>query len=502
MMHIIILPVLLPLAGAIICAILTRAGLWAQRLASLSTSLALIPVAMLLLARAGAGGIDVYALGNWPAPFGIVLVLDRLAALMVSVCAMLALPVLVYAIGGADAAGRHFHVLFQFQLAGLNGAFLTGDLFNLFVFFEVLLLASYGLLTHGNGLARARSGLIYVVLNLAGSALFLVAMAFLYGTLGTLNMADLGGALTRVPAADQAIVRTAVTLLLCVFALKAALVPLSFWLPHVYGAASAPVAALFAIMTKVGVYAILRVSAAPFMADLGQPWLMPLAIATIAIGTLGVLAVRRLGLVIAHLVVISTGTLLAAVAFFSVDAIAAALYYLLHSTLVVAAFFLLTDRVAAARGESADEFAAGPPLKNAALYGAAYFILSIAACGAPPLSGFIGKVMILKSLQAAPWAPYAWIALLLSSLLPALVLARAASAFFWEPKGTAPAATLRLASPTIAMIVLVTASPLLSALSAPVAAYVRAAAEQLHTPRSYAGAVLGRDGDILRERRP
>ncbi|NJL08925.1 MAG: monovalent cation/H+ antiporter subunit D, partial [Methylacidiphilales bacterium] len=249
-------------------------------------------VALLLLQRAGSGSIDVYALGNWPAPFGIVLVLDRLAAVMVALCAVLALPVLVYAAGGTDARGRHFHALFQFQIAGLNGAFLTGDLFNLFVFFEVLLLASYGLLTHGNGRARARAGLAYVVLNLTGSALFLIALGLLYGTLGTLNMVDMAGALARVPAADQALVRTAAALLIAVFALKAALFPLSFWLPRVYGAASAPAAALFAIMTKVGVYALLRISTvtfsgAPVTADLLQPWLMPLAIATIAAGTLG-----------------------------------------------------------------------------------------------------------------------------------------------------------------------------------------------------------------------
>ncbi|MGA8990401.1 MAG: monovalent cation/H+ antiporter subunit D [Rhodoplanes sp.] len=506
MTHLVILPILLPLAAAVACTLM-RSSIQAQRLVSLSATLAMIPVAWLLLERAAHNGIDVYALGGWRAPFGIVLVLDRLAALMAALCIVLALPALFYAAGGIDAEGRHFHALFQLQVAGLNGAFLTGDLFNLFVFFEVLLLASYGLLSHGNGLSRARAGLTYVVLNLAGSALFLIALGLLYGTLGTLNMADMAEALTRLPAADQALVRTAAALLVAVFALKAALLPLSFWLPHVYGAAAAPVAALFAIMTKVGIYAVLRVSvvtfsAAPFTADLLQPWLMPFAIATIAVGTLGALAARRLGVVVANFIVVSTGTLLAAIAVSSTDAVAAALYYLVHSTLVSAGFFLLADRIAAARGASSDDFAAGPPLTNAMALGAGYLTLAIAICGAPPLSGFIGKAMILQSVQGAALAPAAWGAILLSSLLPALVLARTASVFFWEPRPPRAGMVLRLGWPTAAIVLLVAASPLLSAFAAPVAAYARAAAEQLHSPRSYYGAVLGSDAEIQRERRP
>ena len=487
MTHLVILPILLPLAAAVACTLM-RSSIQAQRLVSLSAALAMIPVAWLLLERAAHNGIDVYALGGWRAPFGIVLVLDRLAALMAALCIVLALPALFYAAGGIDAEGRHFHALFQLQVAGLNGAFLSGDLFNLFVFFEVLLLASYGLLSHGNGLSRARAGLIYVVLNLAGSALFLIALGLLYGTLGTLNMADTAEALTRLPAADQALVRTAAALLVAVFALKAALLPLSFWLPHVYGAA-----------LRVSVVTF---SAAPFTADLLQRWLMPFAIATIAVGTLGALAARRLGVVVANFIVVSTGTLLAAIAVSSTDAVAAALYYLVHSTLVSAGFFLLADRIAAARGASSDDFASGPPLTNAMALGAGYLTLAIAICGVPPLSGFIGKAMILQSVQGAALAPAAWGAILLSSLLPALVLARTASVFFWEPRPPRAGMVLRLGWPTAAVVLLVAASPLLSAFAAPVAAYARAAAEQLHSPRSYYGAVLGGDAEIQRERRP
>ena len=369
MIHAPILPVLVPLVAALICMAIHDAKRGRLRLVSIAAALVMIPIAGFLIYRAGAGEIHVYALGDWRAPFGIVLVVDRLSALMVCLTTALALPVLLFAVNGADAQGRHFHALFQLQIAGLNGAFLTGDLFNLFVFFEVLLLASYGLLVHGHGPERSRAGLAYVVLNLAGSILFLIALALLYGTLGTLNLADMARVMPRVPAGDQVLVRTATALLVVVFALKAALLPLSFWLPHVYGAASAPVAALFSIMTKVGVYALLRIStvafpAAPFTADLLQPWLAPLAIATIAIGTLGTLAAQRLAHLVANLVVISTGTLLLTIAVPFAEATTAALYYLIHTTLVSAGFFLLTGLIAAGRGEAGDTFVQGPLLRS------------------------------------------------------------------------------------------------------------------------------------------
>ncbi|WP_262422825.1 proton-conducting transporter transmembrane domain-containing protein [Brevundimonas denitrificans] len=168
---------------------------------------------------------------------------------------------LIYAIAtGLDRKGWHFHPLFQFQLLGLNGAFLTGDLFNLFVFFEVMLLASYGLMLHGQGAARLKAGVQYVIINLAGSTLFLVAVGMLYGVTGTLNMADMALRVAAAPEGDQALIKAASLLLITVFALKAALVPLHFWLPRTYASTSGAVAALFAIMTKVGAYSIIRVT--------------------------------------------------------------------------------------------------------------------------------------------------------------------------------------------------------------------------------------------------
>lgn len=288
MSHWLILPILLPLfAGSLL--LLPLAERW-QRGLSLLAALALIPLSLLLIRTAASGDLSVYALGNWAAPFGIVLMLDRLAALMLLATAVLGSAALIYALRGDDRLGKHFHALFQFQLLGINGAFLTGDLFNLFVFFEILLIASYALLLHGGGAERVRSGLHYVILNLVGSAFFLIAVGTLYGLTGTLNMADMAQKIAMADAERAPLLAAAGLLLLVVFALKAALLPLYFWLPRAYAAASAPVAALFAIMTKVGIYSILRVytlvfgDAAGELANLAQAWLWPLALATLGLG--------------------------------------------------------------------------------------------------------------------------------------------------------------------------------------------------------------------------
>ena len=509
MSHALVLPIVLPLLAAVLCLTGHTAGLTFQRWVSLISGLVLLGVAMVLVASAARGEISVYAIGAWQAPFGIVLVLDRLSGAMVLLTALLALPALLYALAGADAKGRLFHPLFQLQLAGLNGAFLTGDIFNLFVFFEVLLLASYGLLAHGGGLLRARASVAYVVLNLAGSTLFLVALGLIYGMLGTLNIADLAFVLPQVPAADQALVRTAFALLVVVFALKAALVPLSFWLPLAYGAAMAPVAALFAILTKVGIYALLRtytiISAnAEFTADLFNPWLAQIAIATIVLGTAGVLAAPRLSVVVAYMVVISTGTLLTVMAVPGIPSVAAVIYYMLHSTLVTGGFFLLADAIANERGEHGDKLERGPHVRDLTSLGIAFLVLAVAVSGVPPLSGFFGKVMLMQAVQGSPWVTAIWVALLLSSLIVALALARTASVLFWEPipdeprPPYPPPSPLRLA----ALVLAVAASPVLTVTTGSVAVYAQAASEQLVERQGYIRAVLGVSPQIIREKRP
>ncbi len=516
MSHLPVLPFLLPLLAAAALLLLDRAPLAARRAVALAATAAGLVLASLLVARASSGTISVYAIGDWPPPYGIVLVVDRLAALMVLLVFLLALAAQLMATGAVERAGRHFHALFQLQLAGLAGAFLTGDLFNLFVCFEILLLASYALLVHGLGAERARAGLLYVGLNLVGSTVFLVAIALLYGTLGTLTLADMALRLPGLPADSVAPARAGLVLLTLVFLLKAALLPLGFWLPHVYAAAAAPVAALFALMTKVGIVALLRVSVlafgdAPAAERLFEPWLPLLALLTIALGTAGAFAARRLAVVAANLVVISSGTLLFAAARGGAEATAALLFYLPHTTLVTGGFFLLTGAIALGRGADADRLVRGPVLAGRWALSLAFLVLAIAAAGLPPLSGFLAKLMLMQAAGGA-WQAAWWAVLLLSGLGVTMVLARVASTLFWEPAGRAdaPVASRRTGpAGAVALALAVAASPAMTAAAAPVSGFARAAARQLHDRGPYLEAVLAGHGagrrapaDILREPRP
>ncbi|MCO6411472.1 MAG: monovalent cation/H+ antiporter subunit D [Thiogranum sp.] len=506
MSHWIIAPLLLPLFTGLALLLGARRNLRMRRAISLAATTALLPLAAVLLMQAHDGAYQVYALGDWPAPFGIVLVLDRLSALMLMLTAALALPALLYAVRGSDAAGPGFHALFQLQLFGLNGAFLTGDLFNLFVFFEVLLIASYALLMHGQGPARSRAGVHYVVLNLIGSSLFLFAVGTLYGIAGTLNMADLAVHVAHSGASDAPLLRAAALLLLVVFALKAALLPLYFWLPRAYASAHAPVAALFAIMTKVGIYSILRVytlvfgAEAGLLADLALPWLWPLGLATLVLASIGALAAQELRTLVAYLVLISVGTLLAATALGTPDALAAALYYLLHTTLISGGLFLLAGNIRRQRGPYSDRLLEiAPPLQQAALFGVLFFLGAVAMVGMPPLSGFVGKLMLLSAVMpgtagvSGAQAAWFWATVLGGSLLTLVALSRAGSRMFWRTQGDALATERPDGLRIFGTAALLGASPLLVVFAAPVTAYTQATALQLASPASYIDAVLGAD---------
>jgi multicomponent K+:H+ antiporter subunit D len=503
--HAVALPVLVPAVCAALMLLAGDARIGLQRALGVVSCLALLALGAAAVVHTSGGAIEVYLLGAWPAPYGIVLVLDRLAALMLALTAVLALPVLAAAIrGGADAwdtRGRHFHVFFQFQLMGLDGAFLTGDLFNLFVFFEVLLLASYCLLAHGRGPERLASGFHYVVVNLAASGLFLIGVATLYGATGTLNLADLAARVPRVAPADQALVSAAALVLLVVFAVKAAVFPLYFWLPRAYTAAAPPVAALFAVMTKVGVYAIIRVHGVVFGADAGPaallaaPWLLYGAVATAAFGAFGALAARTLGRMTAYLTIASVGTLLVAVAAFSTASLSAALYYLVHSTLAIAALFLLGELIGGARGPVGDRLEPAAPARRAAALGTLLVLAAVSLAGLPPLSGFVGKLMILQASAGAPVTPLVWAVILATGFGAMVALAHAGSVLFWKTlagPASAPvgvrAPTLGAAAPCLALVVCGLA---LTVFAAPAKRYLDAAAAQLADRRLYATEVLG-----------
>ncbi len=513
-MHWIILPVVLPALLAPLIGFVMRHDIVLARAASVTGTLLLLGIALFLTGMAADGTTHVYRLGDWPAPFGIVLVLDRLSALMVLLTATLATIVLIHAIAtGWDAKGRHFHALFQFQLMGICGAFLTGDIFNLFVFFEVLLIASYGLMIHAGGKERMQAGLQYVVMNLAGSTLFLFALGTLYASTGTLNIADLAVRVAEIPADQAALVRVAVILLMVVFAVKAALFPVQFWLPATYANAPAPVAALFAIMTKVGAYAILRVHTVAFGPGIpgteGLPgtWLFPAAIVTIAIGAIGVLGARNLLPLIGFSVVGSMGTLLVAVAAFSDTATSAALYYMVHSTFAAASLFLIADLVVTRR--MADTLTPLPPTVQNGLFAALFFAGAIAMAGMPPLSGFLGKLLILDAMREPGQMAWTWSVILVGSLLTIVGFARAGSTLFWKstaiptPERTVeddmppslspanPATTLQVA-PTMVTLALLGA---LAIFAGPVSAYLQDTSAQLFDRAGYVSAVLANGGE-------
>lgn len=436
--HVAIFPVILPLLTGIALLLLPKRQMPLKRAISLIAILLQIVAAALLLRIVSQGEIPVYALGNWSPPFGIVLVADRLTAWMLIITASVALCALLYAVRGTDSAGAHFHTLFQLQLFGLNGAFLTGDLFNLFVFFEILLLASYSLLLHGGGRLKTKAGLHFVVINLVGSTLFLFAVGILYGLLGTLNMADLAVKVAHTAENDVALIQTAGLLLFAVFALKAALLPLYLWLPAAYAHTTAAVAALFAVMTKVGAYSIIRVYTLIFgvnagpMANLIEAWLLPMALLTLIVGVIGAVASTRLRQQIAYLVIASIGTLLTAIGLHTEIGISAGLYYLPHSTLTAAAFFLLADCIASRRNVMDDQFEPGPVIQQQRLLGIAFFILAVLIAGMPPLSGFIGKFLILNAALSHAALPWVMGVMLITSLLTLIALARGGSMLFYR----------------------------------------------------------------------
>lgn len=510
----VVAPVLLPAMVAAMLVLALRASVIAQRTVSLVSLAVIVLIAVHNFVEVSAGAVVAYRLGDWLAPFGIVLVLDRLSATMVLLTAMLALLVGIYASTGWDLRGRHFHALLQFQVMGLAGAFLTGDVFNLFVFFEVMLIASYGLMLHAGGPRRLVAGFHYVAVNLVGSTLFLFAVGLIYAVTGTLNMADLAVKVPFVAAGDTALLAAGGILLMMVFALKAALVPLHVWLPTTYAAAGPPVAALFMIMTKVGAYALIRVHTLMFpagegaLAGLAAPWLAAAALVTIAVGAAGALAGRSLAALACFSTVWSMGSLLVAVASFDGPGLAAALYYMLHSTLAGAALFLLVDLVREMRGPRwSDRLEASPDYRGKNHLALLFGLVAVALAGLPPLSGFVGKVLILVATQGAPWGAWAWAVLLASSVVVVFALARAGSVLFWK-SGSEAAAALEVAPARgrpvrIAVVAaLVAAGVVLSVRAGPLAAFAGATAQDLLSPRAYVEAVLGPAAAPVPEVRP
>ncbi|WP_372739902.1 monovalent cation/H+ antiporter subunit D [Neptunomonas sp.] len=497
MQHLAIFPILLPMLAAVFMLLPPLSNsITRQRIFAVSILLLLVTVSALLLLTSHQQGTQLYILGGWQPPFGITLVGDRLSTMMVLLTSVLGLGAHLYACAGEDKDGMYFHPLFMFQIMGVNGAFLTGDIFNLFVFFEVLLIASYALLIHGGGKQKTKMNVHYVILNLVGSGIFLFALGILYGTIGSLNIADMANKVRLLNEHEQALAKAGGLLLLVVFGLKAALLPLHFWLPKTYAAASAPVAALFAIMTKVGVYSILRVHTTIFGEDAGAlasiaiPWLWPLALLTLIIGAIGVLASPSLRLTAANLVIVSVGTLILAIAMQRESATSAALYYMMHTTLVTGALFLIADLISKQRGKAKDRYVIARKMKYGKLIGIAFFIAALTSVGMPPLSGFVGKIMILQATQGLAETAWVWGGVLLAGLASMVAISRAGTTIFWRAAGENTNDEKISPLKIIAVVLLLSASPLLVVFGGAVTDYTNLAAAQLHNSTPTVTALL------------
>ncbi|MGV8805686.1 MAG: monovalent cation/H+ antiporter subunit D [Polaromonas sp.] len=538
MPHLMLAPILLPMLTAALMLLLGEKYQRTKLLLNLASTLLGLGVALALLTWADhepLRDMDVYLAGNWRAPFGIVLALDRLTALMLVLTSTVALAAALFSAARWHRAGIHFHPLFQLQLMGLCGAFLTADLFNLFVFFEIMLAASYGLLLHGSGRVRVQSGLHFIAINLAASSLFLIGASMLYGITGTLNMADLAQHVEQIADADRGLLHAAAAILATAFLIKAAVWPLNFWLVPAYSAATAPVGALFALMTKVGIYALLRLwlllfgTHAGASAHFGSLWLVGGGLVTMAFGAIGMMGSQRLGYLAGYAAIVSSGSLLAATGFGQVKLTAGLLYYLPSSTLAISALFLLTDLMDRWRNDGASpasyrdddapfltpelvptanvnlddeqEVLTGRVIPAAvALLGLAFLACTLVIAGLPPLSGFVGKFAMLTALlnplglgvsSAQPLGSAGWLLLALligSGLLALMALTRAGILHFWATYDRA-APQLRVME-GVPIALLLGACALLTLQAGPVMRYMQATAETLHTPGRYVQAVM------------
>ncbi|KAB0629222.1 monovalent cation/H+ antiporter subunit D [Acinetobacter gandensis] len=408
---------------------------WRRGISYVSGLLGLI-TAISYLVIAESDQVLVYNLSEWAAPFGIVLVLDRLSAFMLVLTYALAVPVMWFASKEWDERGRYFHAMCHFLLMGLCGAFLTGDLFNLFVFFEILLMASYVLLLHGQGKARFQLGIHYVTINLFASALFLIGLGMIYGSVGSLNMADVARLMPLLESDQHRLAVAGALLLFIVFGIKAAMLPVGLWLPKTYAVATTPVAALFTIMTKVGIYAIIRVNGTVFddalSREILQQWLLPIGLITSLYGAYGAIGTDRLRRFVGFMILSSVGTILVAVSLFNTDAWAAGLYYLIHSTVIAAAFYILSGWITSQRGEFKDHFKIAPRMKQHNAVAMCYFIIALMMAGLPPFSGFLGKVFILQATANSPYQIIIILCILLVSLLSIMAFTRVGFVLFWR----------------------------------------------------------------------
>jgi multicomponent K+:H+ antiporter subunit D len=520
--HLVIAPILIPLVAAALMLLFEDRERRLKKTISLVSILALISVATALLRRVHvdnhATGL-VYLVGNWPAPIAINLVADRLAVVMLLLTALLALPAMIFASQRWEQMGPHFHSLFQFLLVGLNGAFLTGDLFNLFVFFEVMLAASYGLVLHGGGALRVRAGMNYIVVNLVASLIFLIGIAMVFSAAGSLNMAEIALRAETMRGFAVPALHVGLAMLGLAFLIKAGMWPLGLWLVPAYSAAAGPVAAISAVLSKVGVYSLLRLALLVPNDGIafGSLVIFIGGVVTLVFASVGVLASQSMKRASAYFLLMSSGTLLAAFGMSQPQVTAGALFYMLSSTLAIGAFFLVIELIereqdaassvlavtmeAYGEGEEAPEEEAevGRIMPGAvAVLGIGFCLLGMVLIGLPPLPGFIAKFAILTALlgpeASVPAASNGMrgllaLLLILSGVVSLLALSRSGIRAFWAPvEPFLPRVTVTETAPILYLLGLLVA---LMLAAGPTMELLLATADDLHNQVRYLNAVLG-----------
>lgn len=527
--NLIIAPILIPLIVGAALLFFEDRERRLKLVLSLLSAFSLLCVSVLLLARVhlAEGSLAlVYLVGNWPAPIAINLVADRLSVVMLMLTAILAFPALIFASEKWEKVGPAFHTLFQFLLVGVNGAFLTGDLFNLFVFFEIMLAASYGLVLHGGGGVRIRAGLHYIAINLGAALIFLIGIAVVFGVTGSLNMADVAIRAESLEGFAIPGLQAGFAMLGLAFLVKAGMWPLSFWLVPTYSAAPGPAAAIFAILSKVGIYALLRLALLlpGDGAAFGSVLIFLGGVATLIFASLGILASQSMRRASGYFILMSSGTLLATFGISQPASTAGALYYLLSSTIAVSAFFLIVELIEReqdiasdvlavtmeAYGDDVDDEAGEEEISRLmpgalAVLGIAFSILALVLIGLPPFSGFLAKFAILTAIVGPGAASLDTDGtmrlvlaglLILSGLVTMIALLRMGIRTFWAPvEAFEPKVTITETAPILMLVGVLVA---LTVGAGPVMELLTMTANELHNPAYYLDAVTGAE-NVLRQ---
>ncbi|MGO1507830.1 MAG: Na+/H+ antiporter subunit D [Microbacteriaceae bacterium] len=428
--------VAIPLLGAAITLVFGRSPRL-QVFVTVASLAAVAVIAAVMLIAVDQGAPLAVSVGGWPVPFGIVLYVDRLAALLVLISSIVLVAVLLFSIGQGAADGADetpisiFNPSYLILAAGIFNAFIAGDLFNLYVGFEILLVASYVLITLGSTESRIRTGAVYIVVSLVSSILFLAAIAMIYGALGTVNMAQIAERMSELPQDTQLVLHL---LLVAAFGIKAAIFPVSFWLPDSYPTAPAPVTAVFAgLLTKVGVYALIRTETQLFASNDINMLLMIIAMATMVVGVLGAVAQAELKRILSFTLVSHVGYMIFGLAIATPEAIGATVYYIVHHIIVQTTLFLAVGLIERRAGSTSILRVKGL-LKAAPLLAVLYFVPAINLGGLPPFSGFIGKFALFDA-AASVGTPIMIVLIfagILTSLLTLYALMRAWNLAFWR----------------------------------------------------------------------